>query len=189
MANKQILFELDESAHEALDALKQRLGVSDIPTVVRAALGGYSALLELLGDNPDLSLCVVNQAKGEFQELELRCEGLPVFPPKNAKVIELFPKEESDKEIEEFLNNGESSSEERAAYFGDPDPEADDDPDVTQEMIDDALDAAKENGYDYTNHREYEDLAIDLANCYAGLEKATVRQLVPLIKDWQLRRA
>lgn len=184
MASRVIL-ELDDADEAVLGALGAKFGTTDPVVVLRQCLGGYAALLHQLDANPGSKLGLI------LIEIELCAKRSHVAP-----VVPLFPLEESDHEIEKFLNEtDEPFIDDGLSYLPLPDPAV---PvlvencdgelqEVTQQKVDEALNNALESGYDYRHYDNYEELATDLGTYDADLEGAEIHQLVPLIKDWQAR--
>lgn len=56
----------------------------------------------------------------------------------------------------------------------------------TQAMIDEALDQAKANGYDF-REEPAGDVAVDLGTYHHELERAEIDAMIPFIRDWQKR--
>jgi hypothetical protein len=180
MASRSVTLDLDEEAQDAIASVGRRLGTADIAEAVRLCLGGYTALLHYLDTYKGSKFGLILES-GEYLEVELCNEGEPLD-----NVIELFPLEAVDKEIEEFLDA--AGSEELDEAIALPPLEPDEDmPEVTQQRVDEALDNALESDYDYRNYDNYEALAIDIGTYAAELEGAEPEQLIPLIKDWQAR--
>lgn len=179
MASRRLLLELDDEAQKAIGIVGRKLGTTDLTEVLRHCLGGYAALLHHLDANPGSKLGLILK-NDEYIEIELRVDLQEVAP-----VIPLFPMEESDHEVERFLNETDEPFEESSPELAencDGEPQ-----EVTQQKVDEALNNALENGYDYRRYDNHEELAIDIGSYDAGLEGAEPEQLIPLIKDWQAR--
>jgi len=180
MVSRRLVLEIDDEAQEAVGIVGRKLGTTDLTEVLRHCLGGYAALLHHLDANPGSKLGLILK-NDEYIEIELRVDLQDAAP-----VIPLFPVEESDHEIEKFLNDiDEPFVEESMREVAENcDGELQE---VTQQKVDEALNNALESGYDYRHYDNYEELAIDIGTYDAELEGAEPEQLVPLIKDWQAR--
>lgn len=197
MASRSVRLELDDEAQDAIVAVGQKVGTTDLAGVLRICLGGYAALLHHLDSNKGSKLGLILE-NGEYIEIELCNEASQL--EHLAPVIPLFPLEESDREVEKFLDEaGEDDMDEMIDLpplavalenlsKGQP---SDDDllPEVTQEKVDEALNNALASDYDYRHYKNYEALAIDIGTYCADLEGAEPEQLIPLIKDWQARHS
>jgi hypothetical protein len=182
MASRSVKLELDDEAQAAIAAIGEKIGIHDLAQVLRTCIGGYAALLHYLDtyEGSKLGLVLKN---GDWVEVELLSEGTPLEHV--APVIPLFPLEESDHEIEEFLNETDEPFAESPVELAENcDGEFQE---VTQQKVDEALDTALENGNDYRHYDNHEALAIDLGTYAQRLEGAEPEQLIPLIKDWQAR--
>lgn len=196
MASRSVRLELDDEAQDAIVAVGQKVGTTDLAGVLRICLGGYAALLHHLDSNKGSKLGLILE-NGEYIEIELCNEGrqLEYLAP----VIPLFPLEEADHEIEKFLESSSTEDMDEMIELpplavalenlsrGQP-SDVDLLPEVTQEKVDEALNTALANGYDYRHYDNLTELAVDIGTYDAGLEGVEPEQLIPLIKDWQARR-